>query len=91
MNTPKAIKGMQHLRTIQSLRKEDSNYLKLFMLDKERARIRMEHERLTIRLEILNRRLEEIEGFFSEFHEIEKEHESESKSDTEWNTMHVSY
>ncbi len=82
---------MQHVRTIQSLRKEDSNYLKLFMLDKERARIRMEHERLTIRLEILNRRLEEIEGFFSEFHEIEKEHESESKSDTEWNTMHVSY
>lgn len=91
MNTSKSIKGMQHVRTIQSLRKEDSNYLKLFMLDKERARIRMEHERLTIRLEILNRRLGEIEEFFSEFHKIEKEHEPESKSDTEWNTMHVSY
>ncbi len=91
MNTPKSIKGMQHLRTIQSIRKEDSNYLTLFMLEKERARIRMEHARLTNRLEILNRRLGAIEEFFSEFQETEKRHKSDSKPDSRWNTMHVSY
>lgn len=91
MNTSNSIRRMHNLRTMQSTRKEDSNYLKLFMLDKERTRIRMEHARLTNRLEILNRRLGEIEEFFSEFQETEKRHKSDSKPDSRWNTMHVSY
>ncbi len=91
MNTSNSIRKMHDLRTIRSIRKEDSNYLTLFMLDKERARIRMEHARLTNRLEILNRRLGEIEEFFSEFRETETKHESGSKTDPDWNTIDVSY
>lgn len=71
MATSNSLKGMHNLRTIQTKRrdadsyKENSDYLKLFMLEKERTRLHNERVRLLLRLENLNTRMKEIEEFYA--------------------------
>jgi predicted nuclease with TOPRIM domain len=105
MPTSNALKGMHSLRTIQTTRrdsdthKENSDYLKLFMLEKERTRLRNERIRLSLRLETLNDRLKEIDEFYaltlgtkesSSAAETDDEPE-EAEVKPEWKTMQLKY
>ncbi len=95
------LKGMHNLRTIHTQKKESqSNYLKLYILDKERTRLRKEQIRLNLRLEIINDRLKEIEDFNRAVINTEKpENEqslpksdnNETKDGNSWKTMEIDY
>jgi len=64
MSASNSLKGLRNLKTIHTKKKENqSNFLKLYILDKERIRLRNEQIRLNLRLEIINERLKEIEAF----------------------------
>lgn len=105
MPTSNSLKGLHSLRTIQTMRKdaetekENSDYLKLFMLEKERTRIRNEQIRLTLRLEILNTRLKEIEEFYAATLGLKSDKnsnapetaEEEPEPKKEWNTIPLKY
>ncbi len=105
MPTSNSLKGMRNQRTLQTIRKdneankENADFLKLFMLEKERTRLRNEQIRLNLRSEILNARLKEIEEFYTatlgtkegsasddESFEAEKPKEKET-----WKTMPIKY
>ena len=105
MPTSNSLKGMHSLRTIQTTRrdsethKENANYLKLFMLEKERTRLRNEQIRLSLRLETLNDRLREIDDFYAvtlgtkestaSKNDLDEDEKAEEK--TEWKTMPIKY
>lgn len=105
MPTSNSLKGMRSQRTLQTIRKdneankENADFLKLFMLEKERTRLRNEQIRLNLRSETLNARLKEIEEFYTatlgtkespasedESYEAEKPKEKEV-----WKTMPIKY
>jgi hypothetical protein len=105
MPSSNSLKGMHSLRTIQTTRrdsethKENADYLKLFMLEKERTRLRNERIRLSLRLETLNDRLSEIDQFYaitlgtkestSSTDNSEEDEKAEEKP--EWKTMPIKY
>jgi len=105
MPTSNSLKGMHSLRTIQTTRrdsethKENAAYLKLFMLEKERTRLRNEQIRLSLRLETLNDRLREIDEFYAvtlgtkessaSVHVSDEDENAEEKK--EWKTMPIKY
>ncbi len=100
MATSQALKGMHNLRTMHTRKKEkDSNYLKLYILDKERTRLRSEQIRLNQRLEIIKDRLSEIDEFYKSVvgkekaEEKSKDEDPEKKKDDEkqWKTMDIDY
>lgn len=100
MATSQALKGMHNLRTMHTRKKEkDSNYLKLYILDKERTRLRSEQIRLNQRLEIIKDRLNEIDEFYRSVVGKEQTKEETSDKDTEkkeeggkqWKTMEIDY
>jgi hypothetical protein len=99
MPVSSTIKGMHNLRTMHTRRKEnESNYLKLYILDKERSRLRSEQIRLNLRLEIINARLKDIENFhksviYLEQPEGDKEIANPDKPEEnkQWKTMPIDY
>lgn len=99
MPVSSTIKGLHNLRTLHTRRKEnESNYLKLYILDKERVRLRSEQIRLNLRLEIINARLKDIENFHKsvidlEHPENEKEmaNQDKQKESKQWKTMSIDY
>jgi len=106
MPTSNSLKGMHSLRTIQTSKrdsethKENADYLKLFMLEKERTRLRNEHTRLSLRLETLNDRLREIDEFYAitlgtkETRPLENDtidNEASEEKKVEWKTMPIKY
>jgi hypothetical protein len=105
MATSNSLRGMRSQRTLQTIRKdneatkENADFLKLFMLEKERTRLRNEQIRLNLRNDILSARLKEIEEFYTatlgsnefttpkaESMDAEKPAEKE-----EWKTMPLKY
>ena len=66
------IKGLQSIKSMQSVvksgipNKEDSDFIKLYMLEKERTRIKSEETRMLLRLEIIQNRLKEIQAYYDE-------------------------
>ncbi len=46
--------------------KQDSDFIKQYMLEKERTRLRNEQSRILMRLEIIQNRLKDIQEFFDE-------------------------
>lgn len=105
MPTSNSLKGMHSLRTIQTSRrdsdthKENSDYLKLFMLEKERTRLRNEQIRLKLRLETLSDRLKEIDEFYAVTLGNKENATSEgelgeapnAEEKKEWKTMPIKY
>ncbi len=93
------LKGMRNLRTIHTQKKESqSNYLKLYILDKERSRLRCEQIRLHLRLEIINERLKEIEEFSKSVADLEQPEKDNIQPEPEktdegkqWKTMSIDY
>ncbi len=46
--------------------KEDSDFIKLYMFEKERTRLKSEETRILLRLEIIQDRLKEIQKYYDE-------------------------
>ena len=46
--------------------KEDSDFIKLYMFEKERTRLKGEETRILLRLEIIQGRLKEIQDYYDE-------------------------
>ncbi|MFA5329028.1 MAG: hypothetical protein WC384_14640 [Prolixibacteraceae bacterium] len=94
-----AIKGLQSIKSMQNVNKsgipnkEDSDFIKLYMLEKERNRLKSEETRILLRLEFVQGRLKEIQ----DYNDIKAEqmHTSEPKGSTpeksEWKTMSIDY
>ncbi|MEI7501020.1 MAG: hypothetical protein WCK84_11305 [Bacteroidota bacterium] len=64
-----AIKGLQSIRSMQnvvksgSCNKEESTFIKLYLFEKERTRLKFQRRRILLRLEIIQNRLKEIHAF----------------------------
>lgn len=64
-------KGIHSIKSMQSIKKdakensEDPDFLRLYMLEKERTRLRNEQTRLQLRLEPIDARLKEIEEYYA--------------------------
>ena len=99
-----AIKGLQSIKSMQSVvksaipNKEDSDFIKLYMLEKERTRLKSEEIRIIQRLEIVQGRLKEIQVYYDEkageMHHPDpgKKNKKAGKDDKkEWKTMSIDY
>ena len=79
--------------------KEDSDFIKLYMLEKERTRLRSEEIRIIQRLEILQGRLKEIQAYYDEkavdMHALSEPAERKKKpvksEKKEFKTMSIDY
>ena len=66
------IKGLQNINSMQNVvksgipNKEDSDFIKLYMLEKERTRLKTEEIKITLRLEFIQNRLNEIQKYYDE-------------------------
>ncbi|MEI6576736.1 MAG: hypothetical protein WCO63_11210 [Bacteroidota bacterium] len=67
-----AIKGLQSIKSMQNVvksgipNKEESDFIKLYMYEKERTRLKSEEIRILLRLEIIQGRLKEIQDYNDE-------------------------
>jgi hypothetical protein len=98
------IKGMHSLKTSGAVNKsaipdkQDSDFIKLYMLEKERTRLRNEQSKILLRLEIIQNRLNDIQEFYDEktgLPQNPKQERSKSKNsdegDTEFKTISIDY
>ena len=66
------IKGLQSIKSMQNVvksgvpLKEESDFIKLYLYEKERTRLKNEEIRLLLRLEIVQKRLKEIQVYNDE-------------------------
>jgi len=99
-----AIKGLQSIKSMQGVvksgipNKEDSDFIKLYMLEKERSRLKSEEIRMLQRLEIIQGRLKEIQLYYDEkageMHTpepVEKSNKAKKDGKKEWKTMSIDY
>ncbi|MCX6306110.1 MAG: hypothetical protein NT040_14200 [Bacteroidetes bacterium] len=99
-----AIKGLQSIKSMQNVvksgipNKEDSDFIKLYMFEKERTRLKSEEIRILQRLEIIQDRLKEIQAYYDEkageMHTpgpSEKSRKSKKDDKKEWKTMSIDY
>ncbi|MEI6433681.1 MAG: hypothetical protein WCP32_02475 [Bacteroidota bacterium] len=67
-----AIKGLQSIKSMQNVvksgipNKENSDFIKLYMFEKERTRLKSEEIRILLRLEFIQGRLKEIQDHYDE-------------------------
>jgi hypothetical protein len=67
-----AIKGLQSIKSMQNVNKsgipnkEESDFIKMYLFEKERTRLKSEEIRILQRLEIIQNRLDEIQAFTNE-------------------------
>jgi hypothetical protein len=102
------IKGLQSVRTMGTVKSnsnpdKNSDFLKLYMIEKERARLCKEKDRILIRLESIEANLKDIEKLYSEKTElikvslgsgrnISKRSSGKTKEGkTKWKTMSIDY
>ena len=94
-----AIKGLQSIKSMQNVsksgipNKENSEFIKLFMYEKERTRLKTEEINILQRLEIIQTRLAEIQKYNEE--KAAQMNNPEAKGTTEvktdWKTMSIDY
>ena len=99
-----AIKGLQSIKSMQNVvksgipNKEDSDFIKLYLFEKERSRLKNEEIRILQRLDIIQNRLKEIQVYndekagqmnVSESQEPNQKKTEEAKSD--FKTMSIDY
>ncbi len=98
------IKGFHSVKTSGAIcksalpEKQDSDFIKQYMFEKERTRLRNEQSRMLMRLEIIQSRLKDIQEFFEEKtgqvlnpkqKKFKKKNSDEEK--TEFKTMLIDY
>jgi len=103
-----SIKGIQSIRSLKNVgksaipNKEDSDFIKLYVYEKERVRLKTEEIRILQRLDIIQTRLKEIQAFTNiqveALHVPDPDNEStkpkkENKKDdeSEWKTLSIDY
>ncbi len=96
-----AIKGLQSIKSMQNVNKsgipnkEDSDFIKLYIFEKERSRLKGEEIRMLQRLEVIQNRLREIQEFTNEKlgPRLAPEENKKSKKDNQedWETMSIDY
>lgn len=94
-----AIKGLQSIKSMQNVaksgipNKENSEFIKLFMYEKERTRLKTEEINILQRLEIIQTRLSEIQKYNEE--KAAQMNNSEARETTQvktdWKTMSIDY
>lgn len=94
-----AIKGLQSIKSMQNVtksgipNKEESEFIKLFMYEKERTRLKTEEINILQRLEIIQNRLNEIRKYNEE--KTAQMHnpgtQSTNQEKTDWKTMSIDY
>ncbi|NQU67395.1 MAG: hypothetical protein HQ510_05575 [Candidatus Marinimicrobia bacterium] len=99
-----AIKGLQSIKSMKNAaksgipNKEDSEFINLYLFEKERSRLQSEEIRILQRLEIIQNRLKEIQVFTNEkakqicipeTKKSNKKNQEEVKSD--FKTMSIDY
>ena len=94
-----AIKGLQSIKSMPHVNrsgipnKEDSDFIKLYMFEKERNRLKSEEIRILLRLEFVQDRLKEIQDYndtkANQMHAPESTESNPMKS--EWKTMSIDY
>jgi len=99
-----AIKGLQSIKSMQNVvksgipNKEESDFIKLYLFEKERTRLKSEETRILLRLEIIQNRLKEIQAYNDEkagmMHPpepAEKSKKSRKDDKKAWKTMSINY
>ena len=99
-----AIKGLQSIKSMQNVvksgipNKEDSYFIKLYMFEKERTRLKSEEIRILLRLEFIQARLKEIQEYYDEqaghMHTPEPLDSNQKKKDggkADFKTMSIDY
>lgn len=99
-----AIKGLQSIKSMQNVaksgipNKEESDFIKLYLFEKERNRLKSEEIRILLRLEIIQKRLKEIQAYNDEkagqMHETDQQEAKQKKTDevkSDWKTMSIDY
>jgi hypothetical protein len=94
-----AIKGLQSIKSMQKVNKsgipntKDSDFIKLYMNEKERNRLKGEEIRILQRLENIQTRLKEIQYCNDKKAEQMQNSESTESNPTksEWKTMSIDY
>ena len=99
-----AIKGLQSIKSMQNVvksgipNKEESDFIKLYMFEKERTRLKSEEIRILLRLEFVQGRLKEIQDYNDEksgqMHSGEKQESKKttpSEKKSEFKTMSIDY
>nr|WP_319573634.1 hypothetical protein [uncultured Draconibacterium sp.] len=94
-----SIKGLQSIKSMQNVaksgipNKEESDFIKLHMYEKERSRLENEKIRIIQRLEIIQNRLDEIQAH-NDKKAIQMSKYESTKPDSiksEWKTMSIEY
>jgi hypothetical protein len=103
MPITRPIKGLQSLQSMQNAvksgipNKEDSDFIKMYIFEKERSRLQTEEIKLHQRLEIIHKRLNEINVFGTEKLGLNrtlsdsKTKKSKKDGENEWETMSIDY
>ena len=96
-----SIKGLQNIKSMHSVNKsgipnkEDSDFLKIYILEKEKGRLKNEELRAIQRLEVIQKRLTEIREFTNENlglrQPIEKDKKTDKNNKEDWQTMSIDY
>ena len=99
-----AIKGLHHIKSMQNVvksgipNKKESDFIKLYMLEKERTRLKSEEIRILLRLEFVQGRLKEIPDYndekAKEMHSVEVQEPDEKKTagvKSDFKTMSIDY
>ena len=99
-----AIKGLQSIKSMQNVvksgipNKEESDFIKLYLFEKERTRLKSEEIRILLRLEFVQGRLKEIQQYNDEkagqMHSSEPLEQKKKKTDepkSDFKTMSIDY
>jgi len=99
-----AIKGLQSIKSMQNVvksgipNKEDSDFIKLYMFEKERTRLKSEGIRISLRMEFIQGRLKEIQDYYDEkagqMHTSEPAMPGQKKTEevkSDFKTMSINY
>jgi hypothetical protein len=99
-----SIKGLQSIKSMQNVvksgipNKEESDFIKLYMYEKERTRLKSEEIRILLRLEIIQARLKEIQEYNDEkagqMHTPEMQESQQKKTvevKSDFKTMSIDY
>ena len=99
-----AIKGLQSIKSMQNgvksgiPNKEESDFIKLYMFEKERTRLKSEEIRVLLRLEFIQHRLKEIQDYYDvtagQISSAEPKVRTETKTEvvkSDFKTMSIDY
>lgn len=99
-----AVKGLQNIKSMRHTtksgipNKEDSDFIKLYMYEKERTRLKSEETKILLRLEIIRDRLKVIQEYNEEkatematTGEKPENQKDKTKDDAEFKTLSIEY